>query len=363
MKKLLVSLLAFTFVLSACGKDDKAELKVGMVTDEGGIDDKSFNQGTWEGIARAVEELGVTREYLKPNGTTDADYITSIEALIDSGHTVIVTPGYKFAMAVDELQAKHPDVKFVCIDFQPGFNDAFTATNTVAILFAEHESGFLAGVAAALKVEEGEIGFIGGQEIPAVQKFNWGFQQGVAYANSEFGTKITMKAEHIVYANDFADLNKGKQLADKMFDEGVVAIFAAAGGTGVGAINAAVERATKGEKVYMIGVDTDQYDAGLIATGENKDKSVMITSAVKYIDTAAFDQIKLVQDEKFEGAKTIMYDVNNGGVGIPTKNPNLSDDIIAKVDETLNKIKSGDIKIETGTFVGSTLVVPEGLIK
>ena len=222
MKRMALALAAMAVVslaLVSCGPQaaDMAK-KVGMVTDAGTIDDKSFNQGTWEGIVRAGTDLKVETKYLKPTGTTEADYVKEIGNLYDAGYKVIVTPGFKFETAILTAQDKYADAKFVLIDGTPN-NGAFDATrvekvgaNTVSIFFAEHESGFLAGVASALQVVEGDFGFIGGMEIPPVQKFNWGFQQGVAYANANLGTKITIKAENVIYQGTFSDVAAGQQL-------------------------------------------------------------------------------------------------------------------------------------------------------
>ena len=185
----------------------KATFKAGMVTDSGTIDDKSFNQGTWEGLERAKKELGVDDKYLKPAGTTEADYLKEIGNLYDAGFKIIVVPGFKFETAIFAAQDKYKDAKFVLIDGTPHSAEPdakpVVGTNTVSIFFAEHESGFIAGVATAVQLKEGEAGFIGGMEIPPVQKYNWGFQQGVKYANDNLGTKITIKPENVVYQGSF----------------------------------------------------------------------------------------------------------------------------------------------------------------
>ncbi len=322
-----------------------AQLQVGMVTDSGTIDDKSFNQGTWEGILKAGKDLGVKTKYLKPTGTTEADYVKEIGNLYDAGYRFIVTPGFKFESAIFIAQDKYPQAKFVLIDGSPN-NGAFdntrkekVGTNTVAIFFAEHESGFLAGVAAALQIKTGEFGFIGGMEIPPVQKYNWGFQQGVAYANAKFGTKITIKPENVIYQGTFSDVAAGQQLAAQMYDKGVKAIFAAAGGVGVGAINEAKARATKG--VWIVGVDADQYSQGEYTTG----KSIILTSAMKGVDAAAFAEIKAELAKKFPGGQTIVFTAANDGVGIPKVNPNLSADTSKKVADVLALLKAGKIKV------------------
>ena len=218
-KKILASaLMAFGLLSAAPMMATAADLKVGMVTDSGSIDDKSFNQGTWEGIKKATKDLGVKSKYLKPGGTTEADYVKEISNLNDAGFGLIVTPGFKFESAIFVAQDKYPKTKFVLIDGSPN-NGVFDATrkekvgaNTVSIFFAEHESGFLAGVASALQIKEGDFGFIGGMEIPPVQKFNWGFQQGVAYANKNLGTKIGMKPENVIYQGTFHDVAAGQHV-------------------------------------------------------------------------------------------------------------------------------------------------------
>jgi basic membrane protein A and related proteins len=345
-------ILAAGTMLAACGggddkgtgKDtDKDAVKIGMVTDAGTIDDKSFNQNTWEGIKKAQEELGIQSKYLKPAGTTEAEYLKEMGNLYDAGYKFIVTPGFKFETAVFHAQDKYKDAKFVILDGNPHSGDfkPVVKDNTVAVFFAEHESGFLAGVAAALELKEGEAGFIGGMEIPAVQKFNWGFQQGVKYANDNLGTNLTLKAENVVYQGSFDNVAAGGQIAAQMYDRGVDAIFTAAGGVGVGAINEAKTRGKAGEKVWIVGVDSDQYEDGKY----DGDKSIILTSAMKKLDNVTFDIIKRELDGDFPGGETLVFDAKNDGVGLPAENPNLSDDTTTKVKEVFEKIKSGEIKV------------------
>lgn len=328
-----------------------AKFKVGMVTDSGTIDDKSFNQGTWEGVLKAGKDFGLETKYLKPTGTTEADYVKEIGNLYDAGYKFIVTPGFKFSTAIFQAQDKYKDGKFVIIDASPADKDGKESIkpNTVAIFFAEQESGFLAGVATALQIKEGDVGFIGGMEIPPVQKYNWGFQQGVKYANDNFSTKITIKPENVVYQGTFTDVAAGQQLAAHMYDGGVKAIFTAAGGVGVGTINEAKARAKAGKQVWVIGVDVDQYNDGVY----DGTKSIILTSAMKKIDIAAYDMVKAEKDGKFTGGKALLFDSKNDGVGIPDKNPNLTSDVTTKVADVLKKIKSGEVKVsaEKGNLI------------
>ena len=352
-RKMMALVLAGLMTTGLIGCGSKSEngktTKVGMVTDAGTIDDKSFNQGTWEGIKKAEDELNVQGKYLKPDGTEEAEYLTKIQNLYDGGFKLIVTPGYKFETAIFKAQDKYTDAKFVLLDGSPnnGANDDTReekiGDNTVAIFFAEHQSGFLAGLATALELKEGDLGFRGGMQIPAVQKFNWGFQQGVAYANENYGTKMTIKEENVVYQGAFDRADAGQVIAAQMYDRGVKAIFTAAGGTGIGAITEAKARAEKDEVVWVIGVDTDQYSDGIYDEANNK--SVIITSAIKKVDQATYDMIKKYIDDKFPGGENLIFDAKNDGIGIPVDNPNLSKETTDIVAEVFAKIKSGELVV------------------
>ena len=360
MKKVLIALSIAAIILTGCTKKEevkpveevKPAMKVGMVTDSGTIDDKSFNQGTWEGILEAEKDLGVTTKYLKPVGETEADYLKEIGNLFDAGFKFIVTPGFKFEAAIFAAQDKFPEANFILIDGTPhsaDYSEFRAESNVVSIFFAEHEAGFLAGVAASLQVKDGEMGFIGGMEIPPVQKFNWGFQQGVAYANKNLGTKIALDAENIIYQGTFTDVAAGSAIAAQMYDKGVDVIFAAAGGVGVGAINEAKSRVKTGADVWVVGVDVDQYADGLLPDG----KSVVLTSAMKRIDTAAYDMVKAELDGKFPGGETLTFNAVNNGVGIPTENPNLDAAVQKEVAKVFAMLQDGSVVVaaEQGNLI------------
>ena len=344
MKKTIALALALLLCFSVFAqgaseaKTDTPALKVGMVTDSGTIDDRSFNQGTFEGIKKAAEEFGLECTYLRPSGTTTTDYVTAITDLYDNGYRFIACPGFLFADAVAQVQAMYDDLMLVIID------DALSAgigKNSVAVIFKEHESGFLAGLATALKLEEGSVGFLGGMEIPSVQKFNWGFQQGVKYANDNFGTTVSMKAENFVYSGSFADLALGQQLANAMYARGVKVIFAAAGGTGVGAINEAKNRRLAGQDVWAVGVDVDQYSVGDMGNGQ----SCILTSAMKDVAGVAYDMVKALADGTFPGGQLLTLGIKEDRAGIPASNPNLTPEIEAKVAGVVELIKAGKVTI------------------
>ncbi|QEH69701.1 BMP family lipoprotein [Cellulosilyticum sp. WCF-2] len=317
------------------------DLRVGMVTNSGTIDDRSFNQGAWEGIKDTVKQT----KYLQPNGATEADYLQQIANLYDADYKFIVTPGYKFETAIYIAQMKYPDAKFVLIDGSPRDHDGGVevGNNTVAIYFAEQEAGFLAGVAAARQIKEGDFGFIGGMAIPSVKRYKSGFAQGILYANEHLETHISLKDENIIYIGSFDDKAGGQQLSAQMYDRGVKAIFAAAGDVGLGVITEAKGRAAKGEDAWVIGVDVDQYMDGIYETGNNK--SVILTSAIKYLDQATYDMIKAEVEGKFPGGQTLTFNVNNNGVGIPKNNPNLSEETVNAVKQVNEQIKAGNIVV------------------
>ena len=354
MKKKIVALVLSALMVTGlvgCGSNNDSStsgegaLKVGMITNSGTIDDKSFNQGTWEGIKKAEKEFGLEVNYMQPAGETEANYLTEIQNLYDSGYKFILTPGYKFETAIHKAQDQYKDAKFVLIDGEPndGNGNYSIADNTVAIYFAEEQSGFIAGVASAVQLQSGDFGFIGGMEIPSVKKFNYGFQQGVAYANEHYGTDVTLKAENIVYSGSFEDTALGQQLSAKMYDRGVKAIFTAAAGVNIGVITEAKSRVINGEEAWVIGVDSDQYDDGIY----EDNKSVVLTSAIKKIDETAYQIIESEINGEFKGGQVLRFDIKNDAVGIPSENPNLSEDTIAKVNEVINSMKSDEIEVKS----------------
>ncbi|MDA3847516.1 MAG: BMP family ABC transporter substrate-binding protein [Vallitaleaceae bacterium] len=329
-------------------------IKVGMVTDSGTIDDKSFNQGTWEGIL-AYAELGtIEPKYLQPEGESETDYINAITNLVDAGYEIIVTPGFKFESAIYAVQYMFPDIKFILIDGMPHSADYSlyeTAANVASIFFYEHEAGFLAGVVAALESNTGKLGFIGGMEIPPVQKFGWGFVAGVQYANDTFGTDA--EVTNYLYQGSFSEVAAGQQIASGMYDEGIDIIFAAAGGVGVGVINEAKDRGSNGENVFVIGVDSDQYIDGIY----EGDKSIILTSAIKKVDVAAYDYIDAAINGTFRGGTSTIMTLADNAVGLPAENPNLSMDTMNKVNQVKATVISGSVVVpstveEINNFLG-----------
>lgn len=352
MKKIL-KLATTTFLamgLVACSNEEVSKnegVKIGMITDSGTIDDKSFNQGTWEGIEKYNNDNPDSEiQYLQPNGETTQDYLEAIDNLALTGTEVIVLPGFKFEEALGKAQEQYPDITFVAIDTEPlvGYdNDGApmyeVKENTISIFFAEQQASFLTGVASALETKTNKVAFLGGMEVPAVQKLGWGFVAGVAYANANLGTNV--EVIDYIYQGTFTDLDAGKSISAGMYDKGADIILVAAGAVGVGAIGESKTRVESGEDVHIVGVDVDQYDEGLLTNGQ----STILTSAMKYLGEAAYNQIESYVNGEFEGGQTILMDINSNGVGLPQTNPNLSDETTKTINEVVESVKEGEINV------------------
>ncbi|MTK87643.1 BMP family ABC transporter substrate-binding protein, partial [Turicibacter sanguinis] len=185
------------------------------------------------------------------------------------------------------------------------------------------------------------VGFIGGMKIPAVEKFGFGYVAGVAYANATYGLEVEV-ADYL-YNGTFTDVQGGQAQAGGMYDKGIDIVFVAAGGVGNGVINEAKTRAEAGEEVYVIGVDVDQYEEGVMSNG----KSVILTSAIKRIDNAAYENIDAFVNGNFPGGQVITMDAKTNGIGLPEVNPNLTEDTTTKTNEVFEAIKAGTVVAPT----------------
>lgn len=346
MKRILGLILVVLLITVACtpaaqesdhigGADPNAtQIKVGLVTDTGGIDDKSFNQGTWEGILAYKVGAKLPEENIKfLQSTSDADYIPNLTTLAEDGMDLVVAPGFLFFDAISQFSTDFPEQKVLFIDA------AVDAPNVFNAVFAEHEGSFLVGVAAALKSQEAgkdHVGFIGGADFDLIQKFESGFEQGVKAVNPDM--KITIQ-----YASGFDKSEEGQTIANKMYDDGVYVIYHAAGGTGNGAIKEAKERRENGEDVWIIGVDKDQYEDGKYTGGDVE--SAVLTSMVKRVDLAAYRAAQAVAKGEFKGG-TYEYSLKDDGVGIPAENPNLTDEWVKTINDYKAKIAGGEIQVD-----------------
>ncbi|SHK27591.1 BMP family lipoprotein [Paramaledivibacter caminithermalis] len=313
-------------------KEATEDFKVGFVTDTGGIDDRSFNQGTWEGIVKYAEEKGWTEgtEYQYIQSNEEADYIPNLSAFGDDNYNLVIAAGFLFEKAMKEVPPQYPNTNFAIIDAiveQP---------NVASVTFAEEQGSFLVGVAAAKTTKTKKVGFVGGMDFPLIRHFHAGFAAGVHSVDPSI--EIVDQ-----YAGAFDNPGTGQQIASTMYEQGVDVIYHAAGGTGNGVINEAKNRVSNGENVWVIGVDKNQYADGIYDKENNK--SVVLTSMMKRVDVAAYNIIEAAQKGEFPGGKVTALTLADDGVGIPKENPNLSDDIIKTINEYKEKIVKGEITV------------------
>ena len=310
MKRVLALVLAVLLVstlFAGCGVAGGG-FEVALITDKGNIDDKSFNQGAWEGVVAFATANKKTHKYYKPEEASDTGYLQSIDLAVTGGAKVIVTPGFLFEVAVYEAQTKYPNVKFILLDGAPhtaDYSTFKTEANVASVMYAEEESGYLAGYAA---VKDGftKLGFMGGMAVPAVQAFGYGYLQGIEAAAAELGLADGSVAVTYHYTGNFEENDTNKATAKTMYQEGTEVIFACGGSVGKSVMSAASESGTK-----VIGVDVDQrYDSETVITAATKGLGTSVEQVLESI-------YKTNSWANFAG-KTTFFNAANGGVSLPT---------------------------------------------
>ena len=320
MKKILAMVLALVLALSmsAVAFAENKTVKVGVVTDVGGVNDKSFNQTTWEGLeALAAENSAFEVNYLESKA--ESDYATNIETFIDEDYDLIICVGYMLANACREAAETYPDQKFAIIDD----NTNEDLPNVACLMFSQQQASYLVGIVAGMMTKSNVVGYVQGMYSDSMNLFDIGYIAGVKSVNPD--------AEVLQYnANTFADPTIGSAAATDMITKGADVIYHAAGGTGSGVIEACATN-----KVWAIGVDTDQSPLA---------PDYVVTSAMKRVDTAAQDISLAVLNDTFQ-AGTHVYDLANGGVDIAPTRTLLSDEIIAAVEAAKAEIIAGTVVV------------------
>ena len=342
---LLAPLAALGLVVAACGGDDggsssseapaaseapsggSCDLIGGVAFDTGGRGDGTFNDSAGEGATRATSELGIEVKELEAN--VDEDRKANLELLVEGGAKVIVGVGFMFTDPMGEIAAANPDVTFGIVD------SVVEAPNVRSLVFAEEQGSFLVGAAAALKSESGKIGFIGGQEIDLIKKFEAGYIAGAKYINPD----IVVESKYLGPAGDnsaWGNVAGAKEIASGWYADGADIIYTAAGGSGAGTIEAAVEAGK-----WAIGVDSDQY----LTASNDEQKARILTSMLKRVDVAVFETMKAACEGDTAGGIKV-FDLSNDGVGYATSGGYV-DDIAGQLDELKAKIVSGEITVPT----------------
>jgi basic membrane protein A and related proteins len=309
---LAIGLTSVMVFVAACGDDDggssggggggasttqeasKPKIKVGLVTDIGGLNDRSFNALANKGVQDAKSQLGIDARVVTSD--SNSDYVPNLSTLAQQKYDLVIGVGFLMADAVNTVAKRFPDTKFAVVDVsQASLKDK--PANVEGLLFSEQQAGYLVGYLAGLYAKDKNIDTIssvGGQKIPPVDHYIAGYQAGAKAANPDIKTLNA-------YSQDFVDQAKCKEIALDQIERGSGVVFQVAGQCGLGALNAAKEQSKQG-----IGVDADQAYLG----------DYVLTSATKKVDVAVLDTVKAVQDGKFAAGTDQLFDLKNDGVGI-----------------------------------------------
>lgn len=332
-------MMAGVLALTGCSSSDsgsgdsagESEVKVGLAYDIAGRGDQSFNDSAAAGLVRAQEELGVQIQELEASAgnETEAQKEERLRLLAGAGNDLVIAVGYAFTDAVAKVATEYPETSFAIVD-----SVVADVSNVASLVFAEEQGSFLVGAIAAQASETGKIGFVGGVEIPLIQKFQAGYVQGAKQVNPD----IEIEVKYLTPAGDntgFADPAKGKTVAASMYQGGADVVYHAAGGSGNGVFEAAREADT-----LAIGVDSDQY-----LTAPDELKPFILTSMLKRVDNAVFAMTKSVVDgDPLTGEQS--FDLADQGVGYSVANPAV-EPYTALADELEQQIIDGQITVSS----------------
>ena len=342
---LLAAFAALTLGLAACGGEEESptaggetttaapeekKIRVAMVTDIGGLNDRSFNSSAYKGLQRAEKELGAEIRAL--TSSSNADYVPNLSTLARQKYDLVIAVGFLMAEATEKVAKSFPETNFAIIDYSQAAMKS-KPSNVQGLLFAEQQAGYLVGYMAGLyaKDQGGEqvVSSVGGQKIPPVDHYIAGFQAGAKAANPEIKTLNA-------YSQDFVDQAKCKEIALNQIEQGSQVVFQVAGQCGLGALDAAKENDVQG-----IGVDADQSFLG----------DHILTSALKKIDEAVFATVQDVQGDAFKGGTDNVFDLASEGVGYGKTNAE-GEKYAEQVDEIQQQIASGEISDIPDTVPG-----------
>ena len=377
MKKLLSFMLVLTCTLSlglvGCGNNNSGGsnsggsssdgLKIVIVSSPSGVDDASFNQDNYEGILAFIAKYSnaSVEAVREPD---EGRSIAAVEAVV-ADYDVIVTPGFQFA-GIYDIAISNPEKYFILIDTFPAVDfEERTADNIYAMMFAEEESGFFAGITAAMMTETGKVASVHGIAYPSNVNYQFGFESGVHYANKHLGTNATIVSlptyagEDVTGANvggnyvgNFSDEAGGKELGERLLEQGVDIIFVAAGASGNGVFTAVKENGN----AYVIGCDVDQFDEGV-----NGDSNIVLTSALKVMAPNVTKQLEAIENDTFQGGNYVLTAATDstGFVSTPGRHQ-LTDEVLDVLNDTYELVKSGEI-IPASNFNGYTPLDFKGL--
>ena len=338
----LIALLATVTVVSSCTKRTEArregcQIKVGIVFDIGGKNDRSFNAAAWEGVKRAEDELPICLYDVEPGNPTSIE--PAMRAFAEKGFDLIVGVGFAQGPILKRVATDYPEIKFAIVDGVIFEDDGKTPKSNVAsLVFREHEGSYLVGMIAAEKSKTGVLGFLGGMDIPLIHRFQKGYEEGAKAVNP----KIQVIPNYVgVTDGAWNNPGKGKELALAQIEKGADVIFTAAGNSGLGAFDA-VEQYGKNDQGeanrFVIGVDSNQ---NAVKPG------FVLTSMVKRVDNAVYDVVQEVLGGNFKGGFHV-FGLDKDGVAYAMDQHNKSlipEATIKRVEEARSKIVAGEIKV------------------
>jgi basic membrane protein A and related proteins len=329
MKLAKILFVAATFVL-ASGSAKAQDAKPAVIYDFGGKFDRSFNQSSYEGAERFKQETGI--DYSEFELQSDAQREQALRRFAQQGNNPVVVAGFSYATAMETVAAEFPDTDFVIVDA------VVDLPNVRSVVFNEHEGSYLVGILAAMASETGKVGFVGGMGIPLIEKFACGYTQGVKATNPD---AVVFKAMTGDTGAAWNDPVKGGEIAKSQIDQGADVVFHAAGGTGIGVLQAAADA-----DVLGIGVDSNQ---NYLHPGN------MLTSMLKRVDNAVYDAMMDVQNGEWSTGVEVMGLADDGvGYSIDEYNEKLiTPEMQAAAEEAKAKIISGEIEVHDYSTDGS----------
>lgn len=336
--------LASIAVLAGCGARGtstsgkaKTNLKVAVITDTGGINDRSFNQSAWEGLQAWGKENNLVKgkgfTYYQSNSASD--YTTNFNSAVQANYKLNFGIGFSLEQATEEAAKANPKDDFVIIDSSP----TKPIKNLASVLFADNEGAYLAGVAAAKASKTGKIGFIGGMQSDVITRFKVGYVAGAKSVNPNIKVDVQ-------YAQSFTDAAKGKTIAHAMYGAGEDVVYQCAGGVGAGAFSEAKaqdESRTAANKVWLIGVDQDQKYLGNYTSKDGKKSNFVLVSTIKEVGKAVQKIADKTKAGKFPGGSVTTYGLKDGGVNLGLDN--VTPAIKAAVNAAKADIISGKITV------------------
>lgn len=322
--------------------------ELSLVTDVGTIDDKSFNQGSWEGLERYGKDHNLMTKYYKPSEKSDEACLNAIGLAVKGGAKVVITPGFLFEVPVYEAQTRYPDVNFIILDAAPkSGDDVKIGDNVLAIYYAEEQAGYLAGYAA---VTEGytQLGFMGGIAVPAVIRYGYGYIQGADDAARDLGLPAGSVTVKYTYVGNFDASPENNAKAAAWYNEGTECIFACGGGVG----NSVMKAAETAGKV-VIGVDVDQ----------SAESETVITSAMKNLGGSVYDALESYYAGNFAGGQTLNLDAGSDGIMLPMETSKFNIFDQKMYDTIYSKLKDGTIEVVTDKEAADAAGVPAEIVK